>query len=227
MRSSRFPLVAAGIVLAGLFAFASGSASACPGQEGECACKKAAAAAAANDAHPAGCTGHDGTPCGCDHDKDGKCECGDDCAQVHGGKCKHAGDKADKKPCACAPGADGKCACGADCAAGHGGECKHAAAAKEGSCGSCGSCAGAAATAPAGEKLKAAIDPATGQLVEPSDDAEDDTAPAAALSAGSAKVAKEVQQPGGGVMVAAPADAAPKAVATIDPKGAAHSSCAE
>lgn len=186
MNPSRLPLLAAGIALTAFFAFATGNASACPGQEGGCACAKAAAAAQDS--------------AGANHDSN--------------------------KACACAPGEGGKCACGADCPSNHGGECSHGKAAaseapKNGACGSCGACGGGAA-APADANLKAAIDPATGQFVEP----EDDAAPAA-LATGDGEPVREVRQPGGGVMVAAPAELAPKAVATIDDSGKAHTGCAE
>ena len=213
MKSFRFPLAAAAVVTA-LFAFASGPARACPGQEGGCACAKAAAAP--GDASAAGtCAGHE------EKAEAGSCAGHDEKAA--------AGD--DAKACACEHDKDGKCACGAGCAANHGGKCEHAAGAKEGGCGGCAACAAAAAAAkgaPAGEKLKAVIDPATGKLIEPSDDAADEEGAAGvAASVGSENVAKEVQQPGGGVMVAAPAALTPKAEATIDDKGKAHTGCAE
>lgn len=219
MRSSRLLLLAAGVLFTSLVTVGAGSAQACPGQDGACACAKAAAAdtGAADKAAPA-CAGHGGKDCACSHDKDGKCACGADCKAGQGGECKH-GAATDQKPCSCAPGADGKCACGAECPAGHGGECTHGK--KEGACGSCGGGCGGGAAAPSGEHLKAAIDPATGAFVEPA--ADDDAQPAKAAAA----PAREIAQPGGGVMAAAPADLAPKAVAAIDGKGETHAGCAE
>lgn len=212
MRSSRLLLLAAGAVLTTLVTLTAGGAQACPGQDGECACAKAAAAQGSGA--PA-----DKTACACAPGEDGKCaKCGTDCPSLKGGECKHAA------ACPCAAGADGKCAdCGADCPSLKDGKCKHAAAeGKPASCGACaGNCAGAAA-APEGEHLKATIDPSTGAFVEPADD---DAAPGAAKAA--TEPAREIQQPGGGVMVAAPADRMPKAVATIDESGKAHSGCAE
>lgn len=171
MKSFRLLLLAAGAALITLVTLAAGTAQACPGQDGECACAKAASAA---------------------------------------------------KACPCEPGKDAKCACGSECTPGHCAECKQPAGTDaKPACGSCGSdCGGAAA--PAEGKLKATIDPATGAFVE---EPSDDDAPAAAKAA--TEPAREIQQPGGGVMVAAPADRMPKAVATIDDSGKAHSGCAE
>lgn len=234
MKSFRFPLA---VVAAALFAFASGSAWACPGQEGGCACAKAAEAAGApGDAAAPSCAGHEEKAAA------GSCA-GHDGQQADGakaaGSCAGHDEKAaagscaghDQKACACDHDKDGKCGCGAGCAANHGGKCEHAAGAAEGGCGGCAACAAAAAAAkgaPVGEKLKAVIDPATGKLVEPADDEPTDEGNAdMASEAATGSLAKEVQQPGGGVMVAAPQNAMPKAVATIDGKGKANTGCAE
>jgi hypothetical protein len=238
MNMTRMPLFFAGAALA---VFLSAGpvvepAMACPGQEGACACKEGKAG---DDAKCAGCAeckaakaaaGEEGKEaakdCTCKKGDQAKCDGCPECKAAADGKCPHGKEAA--KDCACKPGDDGKCACGSDCKAEHGGECIHGkadgkAAKEEGACGSCGSC-GAGAAAPAGGHLRAAIDPATGKLVEPEDD---DLAPSAGLSAGEEQSARQVRQPGGGVMVAAPADLAPKAVATIDDKGVAHAGCAE
>ena len=122
------------------------------------------------------------------------------------------------------------CACGAACPSQHaeggaagacacGGAAQAAAAADSGA-GGCQHAAGAAAA------QRAVIDPATGQLTVPADGQplEGDIPPASTRAA-SASV--EVAQPGGGVMAAVPADRAPRAMATIDADGAAHTGCSE
>lgn len=181
MNSFRFPLAAA--IFTALFSLSGSRVWACPGQEGECACAKAAAntGAPADAAAAATQAGHD--------EKDAAGECSGHAENAKKGEKAAAGATEGKAP-ACA--------------------------------------ATAAKVAPAGEKLKAVLDPATGKLIEPADDepSDDGTTVTAARTAGK-NVAKEVTQPGGGVMVAAPGDRTPKAVATIDAKGEAQTGCAE
>lgn len=111
---------------------------------------------------------------------------------------------------------DAPCACGAACPS------QHQGSEGQGDKKACG-CAGAA-----GAAQRAVIDPATGQLVEPSAEqaaAVAEAAPAASLAtpAGSPPQAHPVE--GGGVMATFPAHRASQASAHVDETGNAHANC--
>lgn len=173
--------------------------------------------------------------------------CGDKENCACGAACPSKAEGAPKGACACADAAkaaeaapgDAKASCGDHAKAGEAGGCgehakaavggeaapadaAHAAAAEQGGCAHA-----AMANGGEGSKLRAEIDPVTGELTVPAKTGTAGIPPAAASATAPAPQAVQVPHPGGGMMAAVPKDRVGHAVATIDDSGKPQVNCAE
>lgn len=209
MIPTRIPFVALGasFFLTAALALSPVVAGACPGEKGAaCACGKGAAEAHA-EGHDAagGCAG------------EAKAEDGKAAEMGHAG-CGAAGEHA-----SCGGGAGSPCTCAKAGAEGGGCACG----------GGCGEALAAPGTKPesnaggSGSKQMAIIDPATGEIVEPTREQAEAAVADTAFPREAAGSPRQVAQPGGGVMVAFPKEHTSNAVATLDEAGKPHTACAE